>query len=214
MELWGTPQFQYRTDYSPEAVSSNYLSTYRRYEESQPGQWAMGIGKGRLRFPETQTEPGRGLLVRLHNAIPIPDRDVPLNELLEFRRNRRAELLSLRAAMDSLYIEILDAPDRPLAEVSRLAELDKALNDLTAVSKSAPFRTQAASLEATFNAQTIGVGVAVSATAATAGMEPVAIALAGVATTILASVKATFGIKYALQSKSAFQYAISMRDDL
>src|SRR6202044_3129242 len=59
---------------------------------------------------------GNGLALELYRAIPVPDKDMPLNEVLEFRRRRYDELQSLRLEIDKLVQEI-NASQDPKAEL-------------------------------------------------------------------------------------------------
>jgi hypothetical protein len=78
---------------------------------------------------------GRALLVRLNAAIPVPTAEVPIHEILEFKDRRKAELLALRAHMDTIYEAILNSPDRPLAQQRELAKFEKAVADHLKVSR-------------------------------------------------------------------------------
>jgi len=70
------------------AVELHLAAFYRKLDQSEPGVWSLGTGKNSISFPEREMEEGRGVLVRLYEAIPVPDKDVPLQDILEFRTKR------------------------------------------------------------------------------------------------------------------------------
>lgn len=49
---------------------------------------------------------------RLYAGLPVPDEGTPLNEILEFKEKRKAELLAFRHAVDTLYLNMLNSPDQ------------------------------------------------------------------------------------------------------
>jgi hypothetical protein len=78
-------------------------------------------------------EPGRGVLVSLHRALPVPDKDVPLQDILEFRTKRSDELIALRRHLEEIYGRIVSAGDSDLALKTELERLQQAINDYTKV---------------------------------------------------------------------------------
>ena len=56
-----------------------------------------------LAFSQIEFRQARGALVELHNAIPVPDLNTPLEEILEFKFRRNDELNRLRLEMDNFF---------------------------------------------------------------------------------------------------------------
>jgi hypothetical protein len=74
-----------------------YLRTYIELNDEEPGVWALSQGEKSL-FLEHGLglfSEGSGMSLNLLRAIPIPAKDVPLNEILEFKEKRKDELLVL-----------------------------------------------------------------------------------------------------------------------
>jgi hypothetical protein len=211
MRTYGTPQFQQVMDYREEMVLALNAAVYRSHEERQPGQWAMGVTAGSVKLAKDQQEAGRGLLVRLHGVVPVPDGEAPFADILEFKLRRKAELTALRMELEGFYLDIIASPDKPIAEQFYFSRMDRALADLMMAAKEAPFRIQPASLEATVNAQAIGAGFVVAAAAASTGMPLAGSAIAGITATAIASIKTTIGIKQQDGKTNPFRYIISMR---
>lgn len=103
-------------------------------EKSSPGSWCTANFEGGSIFGD-RVEKGRGLLFELHNAIPIPERETPLDDVLNFKSRRENELKKLRHHLDKVYMSVIEAPDRPLSESSAFSELDLAVKDALRVSK-------------------------------------------------------------------------------
>jgi Family of unknown function (DUF6236) len=129
-----------------------HLAAYRSLDKAEPGVWSLGTGKNSVSFPERELEQGRGILVRLYEAIPVPDKDVPLQDVLEFRAKYRDELLALRFYLEAIYQRILNAGDGELALDSEVEALEKAIVDYLRVAKAVKIPFVNASFEANLNA--------------------------------------------------------------
>lgn len=138
-----------------------HLKGFSHHDKLEPGCWSLSTGDGSINFPAKETINNRGILVRLHNAIPVPDKDVPLSDIVNFRERRRDELLSLRTYLEDLYQSILASGDPALAQNTALNRLEKAISDHLAVSKEFGFKLRISSLEANLDYGTLLVaGVA------------------------------------------------------
>lgn len=136
-----------------------HLAVYRDLDAQEPGMWSIASGERSLSFLDEDIEEGRGALVRLYNAVPVPNKDVPLAEVLEFRTKRRAELLSFRQHMEDVYQKVLTVGDGPLAWNTEVERLQSSIEDQIQVSKEAPFRFRLSDLSAGLNLATVGAGV-------------------------------------------------------
>ena len=93
---------------------------------------------------------GRGALVELVRAIPVPDQEVPLAEVLELKLKRKDELLAVRFELDSFYSEIAISAD-PEFELRRKAQrVDEACADLLKVADEWRFPVKLADVKASF----------------------------------------------------------------
>ncbi|UES58499.1 hypothetical protein GFK91_24435 [Roseibium aggregatum] len=117
-----------------QATLKGVLKAFNDLEKQHPGQWAIAQGEnGLLVAGGAELFQNRGLQVSLHKAIPVPDFDVPLEELLRFKENRKTELQRLRLELDQLYFKVHEATDQPLMLNSVLSEIDLACHDLLKV---------------------------------------------------------------------------------
>src|SRR5450759_700411 len=52
-----------------------HLQAFRKLDHDEPGVWSLGAGKNSVSFPERELDDGRGILVRLYEAVPVPEKD-------------------------------------------------------------------------------------------------------------------------------------------
>mgnify|MGYP001759980861 FL=1 len=128
-----------------------FLEAFRYREEEEPGIWSLSTGENSIDFPYAEKNEGRGVLVKLVNAIPVPDKDVPLAEILEFKEKRKAELLSLRHHLEETYLKIINAGDGPLALNVELEKLQHAISDHIKTSRETGFKLRLQDLSADLN---------------------------------------------------------------
>ncbi|MEH6436711.1 DUF6236 family protein [Massilia sp. DD77] len=109
-----------------------HTSVFEELDTVQPGQWALSWSERSMSFHpafKDFSEP-RSTLLELHRAIPIPDVDIPLAEILEFKERRRDELMLLRTHFEKLTAEI-EASEEPTEKlISQLREVDAACANL------------------------------------------------------------------------------------
>ncbi|MBO9589552.1 DUF6236 family protein [Devosia sp.] len=192
------------------------LDTFRKLEASQPGIWAIG----RTALPATpwdhvdppraleNEEMGRGLQIRLLSAIPVPDVDVPLEDVLAFKDRRSAELQALRAHMDDLYLSVLESPDRPLAENAAVASVAQSANEIMRAQTA--FSWKLMDLSGSFNLVSAAAGFAAAQQMGLGVLPSLAAALA----TASVEIGPTFGLKERGDSTSAFEYVARFNNEL
>jgi hypothetical protein len=128
-----------------------HVAAYRRLDQQEPGQWSLAVGENSMSFLDNEIEGGRGALVRLYNAVPVPDKDAPLADILDFKEKRRDELLAFRHHLEEVYQKIVNAGDGPLAWNTQVEKLQLAISDHIKASKEAPFRFRLSDISAGLN---------------------------------------------------------------
>lgn len=105
------------------------LEEFKKRNDSGKGIWDICQNTATLLSEVGELTDKSGIGIELVDAIPVPDKDVPLNEILEFKSKREDEFKALRAELDNLGGAILKAehPDTELQRVS--VEIDKACAD-------------------------------------------------------------------------------------
>lgn len=71
----------------------------------------------------------------MHRAIPLPERDVPLEDLLNFKEKRRDEIKSLTLELDGLFSRIINSADSDFELNRAIAEIDQKCSDVIIVGK-------------------------------------------------------------------------------
>ena len=174
-----------------EQFQYHFLRAFRELDAAEPGTWSLATGNRSITLDEGQLGDGRGVLVRLHRALPVPERDVPLADVLEFKEKRRDELLALRCHLEAAYQRIRNAPDGALAINSELTAIDVALADyLKATKGSAIKKWVPTSIDTELQ---ISTGINASVTAFVSGLPLLQSLLTGAAATV--NISATSGLK-------------------
>lgn len=184
-----------------------HLSAFKHLEEMEPGLWSLSEGENSFNFSGYEGfEQGRGALVELHRAIPLPTADVPLSDLLEFKEKRRDEILSLTLELDGLFSRVVNAEDSDFELRRAITEIDKKCSDVIAVGKESKVRfslsdfTYAVSLEVN-STNLLASGALGAFMGSTFGLPIVGGAIGVAASTIKFNV--SFGGKLKRSSKSA-----------
>lgn len=112
-----------------------HVDEFLDLERDEPGQWTMSQGEGSFVMKNSNFAEGRGQLVTLARAIPLPDPNYPLHDLLEFKHRRRDEIIALTHELDKFFSQIANAKDADF-EMSRLVRVvDKQCGDMLKAAK-------------------------------------------------------------------------------
>lgn len=132
------PNFTFYGDVA-QGMLKTQLAAFEKMNAEEPGQWAIAQGENALTVVGENFQPERGTLFSLYQAIPTPDKSVPLNDVLEFKLKRQSELIALRLELADLYQTILAAGDSELALRSALSRVEIACDDAIRVAKESKF---------------------------------------------------------------------------
>lgn len=128
-----------------------HVRAFQELDNAAPGAWSLATGEHSVSFLDEELEPGRGALVRLYKAIPVPDRAAPLNDILNFKQRRKDELLALRFHLEDIYQKVVKAGDGPLSLATETGRLEKALSDHLKASKESRLGFRLCDLSASLN---------------------------------------------------------------
>ena len=160
-------------------------------------------------FNEDEVEAGRGALVSLHRALPVPDQDVPLDDILKFKEKRRPELLALRATLDDAYLAVANSADPQFALQSKTAQVEQACDDYMRSAKGFGLSFRMMNLDASVNL----VALAASSLAAKAANLDWQNAVGSIAASTIA-----VNVGHALKNKAAsdrpYHYVARYHDEL
>ncbi|EJM83130.1 DUF6236 family protein [Pseudomonas sp. GM60] len=124
--------------------------TLMMYEQEDEGAWSIHEGANaitRVGDDYVQT----GTVIQLLNAVPIPGKEVPLAEILEFKARRRDELLAFRDHFEKLFGGISSADFMESELKKTLIEIDKSCANLIKTTREWQFPVKLSSTKATLN---------------------------------------------------------------
>ncbi len=173
-----------------ELFIGSQLKAYDELERAEPGCWAMAQGERTLQVFGQDVPACRELLVTLTQAVPIPDGNVPFEEILEFKARRESELVVFRTEIEGLYQSVASSADPPLALRKARDRIESSCNDLIKVNKEWKFRSLLSDLNFSFSltAENIAAGVTAVFTSSKFGLDGLSSMLVGAASTLSSSV--------------------------
>jgi hypothetical protein len=127
---------------------SAHVHAFQLLDQQERGTWSLATGERSISFLDSELVVGRGALVGLHRAIPVPDKDVHLQDVLDFKERRRSELSALRYHLDAIYARVITVGDGPLALNSEAEALERAVSDYIKSTRGLRLKFRAASLKA------------------------------------------------------------------
>ncbi|KAF0231301.1 MAG: hypothetical protein FD175_1170 [Beijerinckiaceae bacterium] len=96
-------------------IAAGQIQAFIEHNEREPGAWCLAQGENSLLIQNNQFYDQRGTLLELHRAIPVPDKDVPLAEILEFKQRRSDEFGILKQQIENLYLQSTGSTDSEIA---------------------------------------------------------------------------------------------------
>lgn len=210
------PEYTFNGD-AAQGIAKGQIQAFLDLESSEPGTWAMAQGENSLLLKDTHFEAGKGALIELHHAIPIPTVDVPLNDILEFKERRRDDLILMRHQLDTFVLEIEGAVDKTFELQKRIAKLDDACANLLKVGKEWQFPVYLSNIKASFSLSplkflpAIGGGWKLGESYGLAAAAVVA-AMAGATSTL--DIKGDYGLRSVKQQQSPYRYSYQIHKEL
>lgn len=129
-------------------VARGYIQAFLDLNESEPGQWAMAHGRDSLILHDYALPTGSGTAIELLRAIPVPERDTPIAEILEFKKKRYDELLNLRTELDNFIADVNASADRASELGEKIKQIDHACSAVLRVCSEWQFPVRLSSIKA------------------------------------------------------------------
>lgn len=186
-----------------------HVAAFNKLDETEPGVWSLATGENSLNFSTGDLASERGALVSLHRAMPVPDRGVLLQDILEFKEKRTSELLALRFHLEAIYGRIRNAGDGALTLRSELDALDLSISDYIKSTLGFGLKWRLASLEASIN---LAAPIVTTALAYSQGLTLSAAALIGTGSVF--TVKIASGLSRARKDDTPFRYVSAYHNAL
>jgi hypothetical protein len=141
------PEYTFSGD-GAQGLARTHIHALIDLDSREPGQWSLAQGENSLLLKDNLLERDVGVLLELQHAIPVPDKDVPLNEILEFKNRRKDELQLLRTELDGFVAAINQAEDKAAELKNHVAKVDAACVDALRVSREWQFPVRLTNLKA------------------------------------------------------------------
>jgi hypothetical protein len=110
-------------------VANNLLSTDKLTD------WTIHQLGDQIVIGNDQKKEFEAIRVELIKCLPVPNGQLNFAEILEFKEKRKDELSELHSKIDSLYIDILNSPDKDLALRKSISEFNKSIKNINSVTK-------------------------------------------------------------------------------
>ncbi|MGK5049944.1 DUF6236 family protein [Janthinobacterium sp. RB2P8] len=210
------PDYTFNGD-GAQGIARGQMQAFRDRNLTEPGVWALAQGENSFTLLGEKIDENTGSLIELHRAIPLPTREVPLADILEFKEKRRDELWVLRNTLESFVFCIENSHDKEHELKKTISELDRACSDLISLGKEWRFPVYLSNLKASFNLAPTKflpsviagwkVGEPYGLTAAS-----IAAGSAGMVSTI--DIKADWGFRSIKNPMSPYRYAYHIEREL
>lgn len=136
------PRFPMSGGELAKSVYGAHVSGFQFLDAREPGAWAVGQGPNSIKLwgDGAGSVEGRGALLKLLSAVPIPDASVALEDVLEFRERRRDEMRALRSQIEEFYLDVVSVEDQGAALLRYSERIDQACVDVLRVGRERNFR--------------------------------------------------------------------------
>lgn len=133
-----------------ELLGLPHLQAFRDLDAKEPGKWSLATGERSFQWTELPLSGAEAAVVELHRAIPVPDIDVPLAEILEFKGRRADQIGLLRAEMERCAAVVRAAENHGEELIKECQHVERACLDLLRVGKEWQFPMRLSDIKVTF----------------------------------------------------------------
>lgn len=131
--------------------AKTHFAAFSERDKSEPGLWAMSEGPDGFSW-DSGVDHSRGTLVTLYRTIPVPDRAIPLEDLLNFKEKRRDEIRALTLEIDNIYTCVNNSSDSEFEFNRAIAAIDEKCSTMLKVASEANFAFRLSDLKVSFSA--------------------------------------------------------------
>ncbi|HBB9909692.1 DUF6236 family protein [Citrobacter sp. RHBSTW-00944] len=115
----------------PEFYAAAQIDALQKKRSGQGDvDWRMHFHNAEIALPRRYSIEKETIRFELLNALPVPDVDTHLHEILEFKERRRAELDALHSYLDELYLDVIRSGDLNLQKAKSLSALKGSISDI------------------------------------------------------------------------------------
>lgn len=187
--------------------------SFAALDKREPGRWSLARNAQQFDFPSTLLGDATAFRIKLENALPLPDRSLPYEEVQGYKNRRRAELLALRSHLDELALEAAHNGLGGLAETHAYERFLIALEDHNRAIREQNFAKRLFDLDVKFNWDRLLYSIPTAGAAWTQGFTSAALIAAGVAASSI-SIESSVGLKKTDREPRPFEYIFRARNEL
>lgn len=215
------PEYTFSGDVA-QGMARTHIQAFMDLDVREPGRWALAQGENSLLLKDLLLEPDTGALLELTRAIPVPDKDVPLNDVLEFKQRRVDELRRLRSELDTFVAAVSQAEDKEAELRAHIATVDAACADALRVSREWQFPVRLTNFKASVELRpivTAVAGVSIFGLSTISGLAASAAVLAGIGGAVAATAPALklgadFGWRGLKRRLGPYRYVYQFHNEL
>lgn len=137
--------------------AATQLEAYRLNNQIEGESWSIMQPLQGLVVPEAIANEMPCIEFELYNAISIPTGDVAIQDVLEFKMRRQAELDALREAMDGIVADIAATSSIPNRKSLIIQNLNRTLDDFNRVMTETGFQRVKRSLKSILTGSVYGL---------------------------------------------------------
>ncbi len=123
------------------------ILAFQQLDRCEPGQWSLAQGQTSLLVKNSLLSDGNGLYMELLRAVPVPNRDVPLQDILSFREKRSSELGSLQYEVEGLTTYLSQGSSNSSQLSRHIKKIDKSCLEAINASREMPFPIRLSNLK-------------------------------------------------------------------
>ena len=110
-----------------EIFGKTHVSFFNRLNSQEPDKWSFASGENAFLWSNnTFSSDLNTLKFKLINAVPIPDDDMPFDEILNFKEKRKDELKCFQAEIDVLVSEVFKSENIDEAFIKKIKYIKNA----------------------------------------------------------------------------------------
>ncbi|MEN3208608.1 DUF6236 family protein [Methylorubrum populi] len=121
---------QYSGNQLAYAMARSRVDLYNKLNRTSPSYWSFSGGDIDLLSETEEFTEGRTAMVELVAALPLPPEGTEVEDILEFKQNRKDELLALQSELNNMYLAIASSGDGPVALEMQIRLLEKSCSAL------------------------------------------------------------------------------------
>ena len=128
-----------RGDQNGIIMLATQMAAYEQACKNKNEEWSIAQPSSQLLIPDNYAKQQGCLEFELYDAIQIPTGNVSLQDVIDFKKKRKPELLALRDSMDSIVDGIVASQNIPKRKDKAISKLHRDLNDFNRVMKETKF---------------------------------------------------------------------------